>query len=100
MKQLDHMQAWYGNTGNGCEFMYSYESRVLEISGGAAVIFGRDAFYSTTTGKQISRYFSKVQNGHYPELCSAAGRRAALQRGETRNVYGDLVLVRRDNEMN
>lgn len=103
MKQLGYMQAWHGNTGNGLDFMYSYQSRVVDVitatGGTQKVIFGRDAFYSVTTGRQISRYFREVFGEIFPELETAAGRRAAIKRGYTLDSNGCVVDVERDFRM-
>lgn len=100
MKQLGYMQAWHGDTGNGLNFMYSYQSRVVDVitatGGTKKVIFGRDAFFSQSTGRQISRYFRWVWTGALRELESAAGRRAAIKRGYTLDGNGCVVDVVRD----
>lgn len=101
-KQLGSMQAYWCNYADDCYLMYSYRSRVVKVKAGTAgnvILFGCDAFYSTTTGKQISRFFREVMNGMYPELESAAGRRKALKRGTTDNKYGVTVSVKRDYNM-
>lgn len=70
--------------------LYSYDSHAVTVLDWFNDVRFKAGIwnYSTTTAKQISRFFAEYYP-ELPELASARGRRAAINRGYTTMINGN-----------
>lgn len=71
--------------------LVSYESEVVSVEPGA-VVFGHQYDYSNSTKRQVNAFFNDFWSV-FPELATAAGRRAAIERGKTYKRSGEPMNV-------
>ena len=89
--RLHNMNATVNDRYSQHSVLVSYESEVVSVEPWA-VVFGGQYDYSNSTKRQINAFFNDFWSV-FPELATAAGRRAAIERGKTYKRNGDPMDV-------